>query len=231
MADVCIEWSVKISVVWDVNAFEEPAASVLLVGHEDGGSTLAGQERAHRSIYGVIPDVVQCFSRNSGHANYPTTPTWFMQSERVCCRSATFVVGWAIQDVSKVHSVFVFKVHVPFLLEVGGNTILRNVGCHSPNDTMSDLRRLESAQRWHLKLAVCYEPDILELPGVWTCPSSSIRNWAPVAPSGRLGYGGRSEVRFAASGEEIVLQTPGPALGSAQSPLRWVPFFFFFLRG
>jgi len=59
---MCVS-SVKISVVWDVNAFEEPAASVLLVGHEDGGSTLTGQERAHRSIYGVIPNVSVFFAK------------------------------------------------------------------------------------------------------------------------------------------------------------------------
>ena len=40
----------KVTVVWDVNAFEEPAASFMLVGCEDGGGTLAGQERAYRSI-------------------------------------------------------------------------------------------------------------------------------------------------------------------------------------
>jgi len=105
------------------------------------------------AVYTASFQTCQCFSRNSGHANYPTTRTWFVQSERVYCRSVTFVVGWAIQDVSNVLSVVVFEGHVPFLLEVGGNTILRNVGCHSPNDTMSGLRRLESAQRWHLNLA------------------------------------------------------------------------------
>ena len=30
---------------------------------------------------------------------------------------------------------------------------------------------------------------------------------------------------------EIVLQTPGPALGSTQSPIRWVPTGFFFFCG
>jgi hypothetical protein len=45
---MCVS-SVKISAVRDVNAFEEPAASVLLVGHEDGGSTFSGQEHAYRS--------------------------------------------------------------------------------------------------------------------------------------------------------------------------------------
>jgi hypothetical protein len=59
----------------------------------------------------------------------------------------------------------VFRGHVPFLFEVGGNTILRNVVCHLPKDTMSGLRRLESAQSWHLNLAVSEELDILRIAG------------------------------------------------------------------
>jgi hypothetical protein len=59
---MCVS-SVNITVVWDVNAFEEPAASVLLVGHEDGGSKLAGQERAYRSIRCHTKRVVLFFGK------------------------------------------------------------------------------------------------------------------------------------------------------------------------
>jgi len=144
---MCVS-SVKIPVVWDVNAFE---ASVLLVGREDEGSTLAGKARAYRSIR-CYSKRVPVFFAKLGTRQLPNDAN-LVHAVRAGLLQFSNACRWL--SGQEVRSVVMFKGHVPFLLEFGGNTILRNIGCHSPSDTMSGLRRPESPQRLHLNLAVC----------------------------------------------------------------------------